>query len=225
MKTWKTSKGTELQIMSIKGKDYLQVAQRLVWFREEKPLWSIETSIQSVTEDQQSQATRPVILGCIAKALIKDESGRILSVAHKYEDPKGFDDFREKAETGAIGRALALLGYGTQFCADELDEGERLADSPIAKPNPHAPSNMQPGPEDGFALPNPEYRVDFGKYDKKGIHEIPSDELDNYIEYLENKARLENKPIVGKVAKFIQVGKARLALFPSSRSKLLKDLN
>ena len=36
----------------------------------------------------------------------------------------------EKAETGSIGRALALLGYGTQFCADELDEGDRIVDAP-----------------------------------------------------------------------------------------------
>ena len=38
----------------------------------------------------------------------------------------------EKAETKAVGRALAMLGYGTQF-APELDEGERIVDSPVER--------------------------------------------------------------------------------------------
>ena len=38
-------------------------------------------------------------------------------------------DYFEKAETKAIGRALAMLGYGTQF-APELDEAERVVDTP-----------------------------------------------------------------------------------------------
>ena len=32
-------------LISLKGKDYLQVMWRLVWFREEKPNWSIELSL------------------------------------------------------------------------------------------------------------------------------------------------------------------------------------
>jgi hypothetical protein len=49
---------------------------------------------------------------------------------------EGADDFRdyiEKAETKAIGRALAALGFGTQFCPD-FDFGAsagRVVDSPI----------------------------------------------------------------------------------------------
>lgn len=120
-KTFKTKAGTELPIMVLKGKDYLQVCYRLVWFREERPLWSIETEFVSLTDQ-----------GALVKATIRDETGRILSTAHKSETVEGFQDFTAKAETGAIGRALALVGYGTQFCADDLDEGERLADSPVA---------------------------------------------------------------------------------------------
>ncbi len=33
--------------------------------------------------------------------------------------------------TGAIGRALAALGYGTQFTGDEWDEAHRIVDSPV----------------------------------------------------------------------------------------------
>lgn len=119
-RVWKTPKGTELFIMDLRGKDYLQVQWRLVWFREEHPDWTIETSFLSM---DAGSAT--------AKAIISNAAGKVLSTAHKYEDKQGFADFREKAETGAVGRALAMLGYGTQFCADDLDEGERIADSPV----------------------------------------------------------------------------------------------
>jgi hypothetical protein len=36
------------------------------------------------------------------------------------EKAASFSDFLEKAETGAIGRALAALGYGTQFAPGAL---------------------------------------------------------------------------------------------------------
>lgn len=120
MNTFKTKNGTELPLMNIKGKAYLQVQHRLVWFREEHADWSIETTIKPGTKD------------CISMATIKDASGRVMATAHKYESLAGFPDYIEKSETGAIGRALALCGYGTQF-TDDLDEGMRLADSPEAK--------------------------------------------------------------------------------------------
>ncbi len=118
-KTWKTPKGTELYILNLRGKDYLEVKYRLVWFREEHPDWSIETELVS-TDDSST----------LAKATIKNAEGRILATGHKYEDKQGFADHKEKAETGAIGRTLALLGYGTQFTGDELDEGARIVDAP-----------------------------------------------------------------------------------------------
>ncbi len=43
-----------------------------------------------------------------------------------------FSDYIEKAETGAIGRALAALGYGTQF-APEFNEEHRIVDSPVER--------------------------------------------------------------------------------------------
>jgi hypothetical protein len=117
-----TTKGTTLPILNLRGKEYLEVKYRLVWFREEHPDYSIETEFILLGEKKAT-----------AKATIRDNTGRILATGHKTEDTAGFGDFAEKAETGAIGRTLALLGYGTQFCADELDEGERIVDAP-AKP-------------------------------------------------------------------------------------------
>lgn len=122
-KEFVTPKGTLLPLLNLKGKEYLQVAHRLIWFREEKPDWSITTGIVHCDDNK-----------AIVMAIIANEKGEKKSTAHKQEHMKHFPDFMEKAETGAIGRALALCGYGTQFTADELEEGERLADSPTLAP-------------------------------------------------------------------------------------------
>ena len=109
--------------MNLKGKNYLQVMWRLVWFREDKPLWCIDTKLEQLTEDH-----------AVFSAKIYDEEGVLKSAGYGSESVRDFRDFIEKAETKAVGRALAMLGYGTQF-APEMDECEdgkdRLADSPV----------------------------------------------------------------------------------------------
>lgn len=123
--TFKTPKGTVLQILNLRGKDYLEVKYRLVWFREDHPTWAVESEIVQLGETH-----------AICKSYIKDETGRVIATATKREDKSGFPDFLEKSETGSIGRALALCGYGTQFCADELDEGDRIVDAPTTPSRP-----------------------------------------------------------------------------------------
>lgn len=59
--------------------------------------------------------------------------GTVIAIARKKETEIGFPDYIEKAETGAIGRALAVWGYGT-LQAPEFDEQDRLADAPVDKP-------------------------------------------------------------------------------------------
>jgi len=174
MKIFKTNKGTELPILDLRGKDYLEVKYRIVWFREEHPLWSIETEFVSL--DAQAAC---------ARAIIKDETGRIITTSHKAEDKKGFPDFMEKAETGAIGRALALIGYGTQFCADELDEGDRIVDAPAIptkkKYTPSANSPIKPKNIKGFIPSKPEPSTEGGwpSTTTVGIKGITDEELKN----------------------------------------------
>ena len=107
-------------MMKLKGKDYLQVMWRLVWFREDHPDFGINAEALELAEDH-----------AIFKAIITNADGIQVSVGHGSESKRDFGDFIEKAETKAVGRALAMLGYGTQFAADELDEGERIVDSPV----------------------------------------------------------------------------------------------
>lgn len=118
-----TKNGTELPLLNLKGKPYLQVAHRLVWFREDHPNGVIKTQILHQQNDE-------VIVR--AEIFMMTPQGPVpLASAHKMETKAHFPDYIEKAETGAIGRALAMVGYGTQY-EPEFDEGDRLADSPIA---------------------------------------------------------------------------------------------
>ena len=100
---------------------YLPVAPRIAWFRKEHPDWGIIT-----------KAVRMADKAVIMKATIRDSDGRIIATARKKETESGFADYIEKAETGAVGRALAMCGYGT-LQAPEFDEGNRLADAPSTK--------------------------------------------------------------------------------------------
>lgn len=122
-KSFTTSKGTELPLLNLKGKEYLQVMHRIQWFREEHPTGILKTSMLAMNGEGEKEY-----------AVFKTEvfiNGNLIASAHKKETRGGFDDFIEKAETGSVGRALALCGYGTQFASDELYEGDRLADSPV----------------------------------------------------------------------------------------------
>lgn len=114
-------------LIKLKDKDYLQVMWRLVWFREEKKNWNIDTQLVRLEDNQ-----------AIFVAKISDENGVQKASGYGSESVKDFKDYIEKAETKAIGRALAALGYGTQFAPD-LDEGERVVDSPVTREDKSAP--------------------------------------------------------------------------------------
>jgi hypothetical protein len=101
--------------------DYLPVAARIAWFRKDHPYWSIITKVVRL-------ADKAVVM----KAITKDMQGTVIATARKKETEIGFPDYIEKAETEAVGRALAMCGYGT-LQAPEFDEQERLADSPVEK--------------------------------------------------------------------------------------------
>lgn len=141
-------------MMKLQGKDYLPVAARLIWFREVHPDWCISTAPVHLDLDKGI---------AVFSAIIANESGQQVAQGTKSETLKGFGDFIEKAETGAIGRALAMCGFGTQF-APELDEGERIVDTP-QPPRPRAATEADvtadygPPPEPAPAPGNGERRV------------------------------------------------------------------
>ena len=121
-------------LIDLRGKQYLEVAWRLVWFREQHPQGSIITSMISA---------EPLVMRC---EVILDD--RIIATGHGSADAGGKKVVWsgreiEKAETAAIGRALAAAGFGTQFSGEYDDaQDDHLADSP-REPSPQARSAPQ----------------------------------------------------------------------------------
>jgi hypothetical protein len=108
-------------LTKVGASDYLEVKWRLVWLREVHPEARIETKLLAHTENSA------VVWACIT---IPDGGSACGIGSETYDD---FRDFMEKAETKAIGRACAALGFGTQFCPD-FDFGASagaVVDSPI----------------------------------------------------------------------------------------------
>ena len=191
MSTITTKKGTVLPLLDLKGKDYLQVMYRLVWFREEHPDWSIQTEYLQLTE-----------VHAIARAVVVNDKGFMMATAHKREDKAHFTDYTEKAETGAIGRALALVGYGTQFDPD-LDEGERVVDSPVT---PRGVVSIRPDqPQPGDGTPSKAYQIPFGtKYRFKTLDQVGYEELKSYVNWLEDSAKKKKVPLQGDAVEFVR---------------------
>ena len=102
---------------------YLQVAHRIMWFRDEHPDWTLKTYIVQLD---------PFPVMCCE---VIDANGRLIATGHAMAMASGNKIWSgrevEKAETAAQGRALAAAGFGTQF-ADE-DEDDHLADSPVER--------------------------------------------------------------------------------------------
>lgn len=132
-----------VQLKSKQGsQDYLPVQWRLVWFRNQCPEGSITTEMLHLDLDREvtveayvwnattrkSEKVMKTAKGiAVFRATVTDGSG--IATGTGSESAADFADFIEKAETKAIGRALAALGYGTQF-APELSEG-RVVDAPV----------------------------------------------------------------------------------------------
>src|SRR5215210_7741237 len=90
----------------VNGSDYLEVKWRLVWLRAQHPDATVETELISHIDNT-----------AIFRAQVSIPGGGS-STGWGSETSGDFRDYLEKAETKAIGRALAALGFGTQFCPD-----------------------------------------------------------------------------------------------------------
>ena len=93
-------------LSNLNGRDYLEVKWRLLWLRTEHPDAVVETELVKHEGGLALFKARVSIVGgCSASGW-------------GSETADDFGDFIEKAETKALGRALAALGFGTQFCED-----------------------------------------------------------------------------------------------------------
>lgn len=105
----------KFKTVDIKGKEYVEVNERVKYFVREYAGWSIETELLSNVDEM-----------CVFKATIKDENGRVMTTGHAYEkESSSFinkTSYIENCETSAVGRALGFLGIGIDTSIASSDE-------------------------------------------------------------------------------------------------------
>ncbi|HET9015604.1 MAG TPA: hypothetical protein VFN57_08405 [Thermomicrobiaceae bacterium] len=122
--------------------EYLDVRWRLIWLRGEHPDARITTEQVSLNDNL-----------AVFRALVEIPGGGV-ATGYGSETAGNAPDFIERAETRAIGRALAALGYGTPFAPDfDLEEPMEPVNRPVAE----APVERRPAPRlHSVAPPEPE---------------------------------------------------------------------
>jgi hypothetical protein len=106
-----------MKTINIKGKDYITVNERLIYFRKEEVFtnWGIVESIVSL-DDKEG----------IFKVEILDADGDIVVSAHaqEYRDSSYINktSFLENGFTSALGRALGYLGIGIDTSIASAEE-------------------------------------------------------------------------------------------------------
>jgi hypothetical protein len=209
----------ENHLIDLKGKPYMQVQWRVVWFRSEHPDWHINTTIDF--RDKY----------ILAKAIILDPAGKAVAHGHALES------FGEKAvecaETGAVGRALAFLGYGTSFALDIQEPADQPVDAPIDNPSDvitpvpgqtgtathnmlYTAKNHAPGADNSkletakkvfkakpYGGPAEDYKMPFGMDKGKKLKEIPEANVKSTVDWARNKDKVKFKDLIEACEKYL----------------------
>lgn len=105
----------DLKTTDIKGKNYVEVNERIKAFRKMFPEGSIETQLISNENGV-----------CVFKSMVYDENGKILATGHAYEKENStfinITSYIENCETSAVGRALGMLGIGIDTSVASAEE-------------------------------------------------------------------------------------------------------
>jgi hypothetical protein len=157
---------TETGKVNIHGKTYLTVAFRVDQFRSDHGDWCIATEV--LFRDQEV---------VVMKAIISDEKGNVKATGHSEEKRSASQINKtsalENAETSAIGRALASLGYvGTEFAsADEVANAISQQRAGIHKPSDGAMESLEPDMQIHVQDVADEVKLKVVKGDVKGAYE------------------------------------------------------
>ena len=117
-----------MKSINIKGNEYVLVHERLMFFREKYPEWSL---ISEIVNSASGEVT--------IKASVIDEKGIVRATGHAYEKEGSTyinkTSHVENCETSAWGRALGNLGIGIDTSVASADEVQNA----IANQNKPAP--------------------------------------------------------------------------------------
>ena len=104
-----------MKTVDIKGKAYVEVNERIKYFREHYEGWSLESDLLSLDNGV-----------CVIKATIRDENGVIKANGLAYEKENSTfinkTSYIENCETSAWGRALGNLGIGIDTSIASAEE-------------------------------------------------------------------------------------------------------
>lgn len=108
---------TGLKTTDVKGKDYVEVNERIKAFRSICPCGAIITEMLSNENGV-----------CVFKASVYDEEGHILGTGTAYEKESSSyinkTSYIENCETSAVGRALGMCGFGINTSVASAEEVE-----------------------------------------------------------------------------------------------------
>ena len=104
-----------MKTINIHGKKYVEVNERIKYFREHYKEWSLISEIIELTDNR-----------CVIKSTVSNEKGIAVSTGIAYEILGSTNvnktSFVENCETSANGRALGNLGIGIDTSIASADE-------------------------------------------------------------------------------------------------------
>ena len=124
-------------LLDLKGKDYLQVPWRLAWLNDDYANGDVAGFLIETTEvydrecgphpRDKTKQDRETKYRVVVEIL--NGAGNVVKrgVGTGTGKQSEFALYIEKAETKAMGRALAMVGYGTQHTGDEFDMGDEIS--------------------------------------------------------------------------------------------------
>ena len=106
-----------MKSINIKGKEYIEVNERIIYFREKYKDYSLTSNILSNDDGV-----------CIMKAEIRNGNGELVATGHAYEKEGSTyinkTSYIENCETSALGRALGCFGIGIETSIASVEELE-----------------------------------------------------------------------------------------------------
>ena len=110
------TKSLKEKAIKIKGKDYVQVKDRIVYLSEEVQDYSIDTDYQYFPDHKM----------WVVKAKLTTPKGTYTGLAQEIESDNykevNYSSALENAETSAVGRACAMAGIGVLDSIASIDE-------------------------------------------------------------------------------------------------------
>tara|TARA_R110000751_G_scaffold48529_3_gene108015 strand:- start:510 stop:1043 length:534 start_codon:yes stop_codon:yes gene_type:complete len=126
----------KLKTVNIKGKQYVEVHERLRYFREKYPEYTLDSEVIEKTEDTIT-----------FKAFILNEQGRLIA-SGSAEERRGSSfinktSYVENCETSAWGRALGNFGIGLDTSVASADEVSNAIKNQTVKAKPVKVTKIQ----------------------------------------------------------------------------------